>query len=206
MRESCALCRAVAQIALFARLPHVFSSLFLALLVVLTVVFFPTDCRRGARCFSSPRSESIFLFERLRGHALAPQWPRARKFVAGAAPFPAAPASFSAISLAPQTPFSRILSPPLFFLSLFFVPTIPPPALTTVVDVDLAYTVFVTRAFVAILGFAPGVYFKRSLNQVLATAVRSMTLYTVLQAHNVCARPWLSVYTTVVWRSIMLDA
>lgn len=63
---------------------------------------------RRAR-FSPPRTASIFLFERLRGHAPAPQWPRARKFVAGAAPFPATPASFSPVSLALQPSFSRTL-------------------------------------------------------------------------------------------------
>lgn len=112
--------------------------------------FFPAGPpSRRARCFSSPWTASIFLFERLRSHAPAPQWPRARKFVAGAAPFPATPASFSPIPLAPQPPFSRTpvalrfpARPPSYALfSLpFFVPTTPPPP-PPAADVDVDPTI-----------------------------------------------------------------
>lgn len=108
--------------------------------------FFPArPPSRRARCFSSPWTASIFLFERLRSHAPAPQWPRTRKFVAGAAPFPATPASFSPIPLAPQPP-SRAQTPvspfparspsyALFSLP-FFVLAAPPPPPAAAVDVD----------------------------------------------------------------------
>lgn len=143
-REGCAVRRAAAQNhPLRPALLRVFSSLFLALLAVL--FFFPAGPpSRRARCFSSPWTASIFLFERLRSHAPAPQWPRARKFVAGAAPFPATPASFSPIPLAPQPPFSctpvssllRSLSLLCPFFSPFFVPAAPPPPPAVAVDVD----------------------------------------------------------------------
>jgi hypothetical protein len=171
------------RIVLFARPPRAFSSLFPALLAVLPF-FFPPPCiffpppgrRRGTRAparprahararararaaFRPPRTASIFLFERLRGHAPAPQWPRARKFVAGAAPFPAAPASFSPIPLAsrrrarappaplhppPPPPLSRAfpLAPPAFFpappaVPAFFSSHLLPPRPAADVDVDV---------------------------------------------------------------------
>lgn len=142
---------------------------------------------RRAR-FSPPRTASIFLFERLRGHAPAPQWPRARKFVAGAAPFPATPASFSPVSLALQPSFSRTLgsllpasasaAPLHFFLSPFLVffrpdhpsrapsPILLPPLTTAAVDVDVdpasAVSVSLARSPLSSAS-PPGVYFKRSL-------------------------------------------
>lgn len=107
-REGCAVRRGAAQNHPLRPAPlRAFSSLFLALLAVLFFFSAGPPPSRRARCFSSPWIASIFLFERLRSHAPAPQWPRARKFVAGAAPFPATPASFSPIPLAPQPPFSR---------------------------------------------------------------------------------------------------
>lgn len=145
-REGCAVRHAAAQNHPLRPAPlRAFSSLFLALLAVLFFFFPAGPPSRRARCFSSPWTASIFLFERLRSHAPAPQWPRARKFVAGAAPFPATPASFSPIPLAPQPPFSRTpvalrfpARPPSYALfSLpFFVPTTPPPPPAADVDVD----------------------------------------------------------------------
>lgn len=168
---------------------------------------------RRARCFSSPWTASIFLFERLRSHAPAPQWPRARKFVAGAAPFPATPASFSPIPLTPQPLFSRTPVTPAspfalpsmpFFLSLFL--SRPPLRLhlpPTSTSIRLS-AVSVARVFAALFSFAPGVYFKRSLEPTPASSrgataryVRSV-LYTILEARNVCARLWPGVYTAAV--------
>lgn len=219
-REGCAVRRAAAQNHPLRPAPlRAFSSLFLALLAVL--FFFPAGPpSRRARCFSSPWTASIFLFERLRSHAPAPQWPRARKFVAGAAPFPATPASFSPIPLAPQSPFSRTpprasplpprpaCSPSYALFSLpFFCPGRPsastcrrrrrrrrsdrPPS------PSLARSPHSSAS-------APGVYFKRSLEPsparsrgATARYVRSV-LYTILEARNVCARLWPGVYTAAV--------
>lgn len=216
-REGCAVRRAAAQNHPLRPAPlRAFSSLFLALLAVL--FFFPAGPpSRRARCFSSPWTASIFLFERLRSHAPAPQWPRARKFVAGAAPFPATPASFSPIPLAPQPPFSRTTvpsSPPPLprsstllcsFFSPFFCPGHPsastcrrrrrrsgrPPS------PSLACSPHSSAS-------PPGVYFKRSLEPTPAPSrgatvryVRSV-LYTILEARNVCARLWPGVYTAAV--------
>jgi len=131
---------------------------------------------RARAAFRPPRTASIFLFERLRGHAPAPQWPRARKFVAGAAPFPAAPASFSPVPPASRRPLTRAPSRPprpSSLLQLFSTPppffsSHPrlPPAADVDVDVDPAIPPSPSLARSPFSpGFAPGVYFKRSLDQ-----------------------------------------
>lgn len=166
-REGCAVRRAAAQNHPLRPAPlRAFSSLFLALLAVLFFFFPAGPPSRRARCFSSLWTASIFLFERLRSHAPAPQWPRARKFVAGAAPFPATPASFLPIPLASQPPFSRTpvtpppRSPSLLcpFFSPFFLSRPPlrlhlhllPPSTSI-----RPSAVSVARAFAALFSFGP---------------------------------------------------
>lgn len=85
--------------------------------------------RHGARCFSCSWP-TIFLCQRLRGHALPLQWPRDRNFSRGRHPFPCYPAIF--FHLAPNRPlpsfvlFPSLANPPpqifLIFTPVFFPP------------------------------------------------------------------------------------
>lgn len=218
-REGCAVRRAAAQNHPLCPAPlRAFSSLFLALLAVL-FFFFPPGHRRGARAAFHPRGPRRFFFSSVCA-ATPPRHNgrRARKFVAGAAPFPATPASFSPIPLAPLSPFSRTpVSPPrparspsyaLFSLP-FFCPSRPSASTCRRRRrrrrrrSDRPPSPLLARSPHSSAS-APGVYFKRSLEPsparsrgATARYVRSV-LYTILEARNVCARLWPGVYTAAV--------
>lgn len=75
--------------------------------------------RHGARCFSWSRA-TIFLWQRLRGHALPLQWPRDRNFSRGRHPFPCYPAIFFLLA-------SNAAFPSFVFFHLLFSPNYPHP-------------------------------------------------------------------------------
>lgn len=213
-REGCAVRHAAAQNHPLRPAPlRAFSSLFLALLAVL-FFFFPPGRRRGARAAFHPRGPRRFFFSSV----CAATPPRHNGRVPensslGRRPFPRPPRLFrrfpsrlSPLSRAPPSPSASPLAlPPMpFFLSLFLSrPPLRlhlPPTSTSI----RPSTVSVARVFAALFSFAPGVYFKRSLQPTPAPSrgataryVRSV-LYTILEARNVCARLWPGVYTAAV--------
>lgn len=178
--------------------------------------FFPPGRRRGARAAFHPRGPRRFFFSSV----CAATPPRHNGRVPensslGRRPFPRPPRLFrrfpsrlSPLSRAPPSPSASPLAlPPMpFFLSLFLSRPPPPlrlhlPPTSTSIRPS---TVSVARVFAALFSFAPGVYFKRSLQPAPAPSrgataryVRSV-LYTILEARNVCARLWPGVYTAAV--------
>lgn len=208
------------RIVLFAR--RAFSSLFLVLLAVLLFFLFLSlfffhraAVAERARAAFRPRGPRRFFFSSV----CAATPPRHNGRVPensslGRRPFPRPPRLFrrlpSRLGPLSRVPSSTLdLTPPAFFLAAFFfvpaTPTPPPPAAD--VDVDPAIPPSPLLARSPLSPASPqGCILRGTPRPGPSWLPRDTTLYTILEARNVCARLWPGVYTAAVWRSIMPDA